>query len=44
MKNMQRNLPLVLNWCRSSELQLTHGKGRGSTILNKQNIAAVQEK
>ncbi len=31
------------NQCQSSELQTTHGKGRGSTILTKQNKVAVQE-
>jgi hypothetical protein len=25
------------NWCQSSELQPTHGKGKGSTILTNQN-------
>ncbi len=35
-------------WClhlrQSSEFQPTHGKGRGSTILTKQNKLAMQEK
>ncbi len=33
-----------LNWCQSSKLQLAHCKGKGNTILTKQNIVATTQK
>ncbi len=33
-----------LNWCQSSELLLAHCKGKGSTILTKQNKVTTTQK